>query len=54
MSTISTRLVEAAKETSRPAHLDDLIPGLYQAFQEVFSKESFDELPDQKEWESCN
>jgi len=51
MSTISTRLAEAAKETSRPAHLDDLIPRPYQAFREVFSKESFDELPDRKEWD---
>jgi len=50
-STISTRLAEVAKETSQPAHLDDLIPRPYQAFREVFSKESFDELPDWKEWD---
>jgi len=40
-----------AKEGSRPAQLDDLIPGPYQAFQEVFSKESFNELLDWKQWD---
>ena len=40
-----------AKEGSWPAQLNDLIPRPYRAFWEVFSKESFGELPDWKQWD---
>ena len=44
MTMISTRLTEAAKEDAPAAKLE-MLPKPYLGFQDVFSKESFDELP---------
>ena len=45
------QLTEAARDTSAPASLDKILPGLYHAFQDIFSKESFDKLPEWKQWD---
>jgi len=36
------------KHQERPK---DIVPKLYQEFRDVFGKESFNELPDQKQWD---
>ena len=51
MTTISTWLAEAAKEDTSAAKLEDMLLKLYLNFRDVFSKESFDELPEQKQWD---
>ena len=51
MTTISTQLAEAAKEDTPAAKLKDLLLKPYLDFRDVFSKESFDELPEQKQWD---
>src|SRR6266481_968318 len=51
MSTVSTRLAEAARDTSPPACLEDILPEQYHAFRDIFSKESFDRLPKWKQWD---
>ena len=32
-------------------HFKDIVPKPYQEFKDVFTKESFDKLPDQKKWD---
>src|SRR6266481_5776579 len=44
-------LAEAAQDTSAPASLDEILPEPYHAFRDVFSKESFDKLPERKQWD---
>ena len=44
--TVSTRLAEAARDDSPPLHFEDIVPELYLGFQDIFSKESFDKLPE--------
>ena len=51
MTTISTRLAEAAKEDAPTAKLEEMLLKPYLGFQDVFSKESFDELPERKQWD---
>ena len=51
MSTVSMRLAEAAKGDTSLTKLEDMIPELYLDFWDVFSKESFNELPEQKQWD---
>ena len=51
MPTTSMQLAEAAKEDTPTAKLKDMLPKLYLNFQDVFSKESFDELPEWKQWD---
>ena len=48
MTTISTRLAEAVKEDTPAAKLEDMLLKPYLGFQDMFSKESFNELPEQK------
>ena len=50
-SAISTHLAEAdaAKQDKKP--LEDMIPTRYCGFHEVFSKDSFDELPGKCKWD---
>ena len=43
------QLTEAAKEDTPTAKLKEMLPKLYLGFWDVFSKESFDELPEQKQ-----
>ena len=50
-TTISTRLTEAVKGDTPTAKLKEILPKQYLSFQDVFSKESFDELPEWKQWE---
>ena len=51
MTTISTWLAEAAKKDTPTAKLKDMLPKPYINFQDMFSKESFNELPDWKQWD---
>ena len=48
--TISQRLMEAAEGT-RMKHFKDIVPKPYQEFKDIFAKESFYELLDQKNWD---
>src|SRR5882724_1283419 len=48
--TISQKLAKAAGGTSS-THFEDIVPKPYQEFWDVFAKESFDELPDWKQWD---
>src|SRR5882724_10956098 len=48
--TISQKLAEAAGGTSSTC-FENIVPKPYQEFQDVFAKESFDKLPDQKQWD---
>ena len=45
------QLAEAAKEDTPAAKLEEMLPKPYLGFQDVFSKESFDELPKWKQWD---
>src|SRR5882672_9745344 len=47
---ISQRLMEAAEGT-RMTRFKDIVPKPYQEFKDVFAKESFNELLDQKKWD---
>jgi len=46
---VSQRLAEAEGEAHSMC-FEDIVPIPYQEFQDVFAKESFDELPNQKKW----
>src|SRR5882724_6323930 len=48
--TISQKLAKAVGGTSS-THFEDIVPKPYQEFWDVFAKESFDELPDWKQWD---
>ena len=50
-TTISTRLTEAAKGDTPTAKLKEILPKPYLSFQDVFPKESFNELPEWKQWD---
>ena len=52
-STISQRLAEAFKQNSKPAASDvsSDLPDYLREFEDVFSKESLDVLPDTKPWD---
>jgi hypothetical protein len=51
--TISQRLAEAATRTQREASkgFKELVPDYLHEFEDVFSKTSFDTLPDRKKWD---
>src|SRR5882724_6296564 len=48
--TISQKLAEATGGTSSTC-FEDIVPKPYQDFWDIFAKESFDKLPDQKQWD---
>ena len=48
---MSTWLAEAAKGDAPPTELEDVVPEPYLDFWDVFSKESFDELLERKQWD---
>src|SRR5467141_2360613 len=48
--TISQRLAEAAEGPHKTC-FEDIVPKPYQEFKDVFTKESFDKLPDRKKWD---
>ena len=50
-STISQRLAEAFQKNSIPADFEKHIPEHLRDFHSVFSKESFDNLPESKPWD---
>ena len=50
-STISQRLAEAFKRNSEPPDYEKHIPPHLRDFHSVFSKESFDDLPEPKPWD---
>ena len=52
-STISQRIAEgfARNQPASKASLEDLVPSYALAFRDVFEKESFDSLPDHREWD---
>ena len=45
--TILQKLAEAAGDTWS-MHFEDIVPKPYQEFKDIFTKESFDELPNKK------
>jgi hypothetical protein len=50
-ATTSQRLAEAFAKNSRPQSFRDTVPDHLHDFEDVFSKESFDTLPDRKQWD---
>ena len=51
-ATTSQRLSEAfAKNSAGPKAFQDSVPAAFHDFEDVFSKESFDALPDRKQWD---
>ena len=48
---VSMWLAEAAKADAPPTELKDVVPEPYLDFWDVFSKESFDELLEWKQWD---
>lgn len=49
--TPSTRLAEEAAKDKPKLSFEAMVPSEYRDYADVFSKESFDELPDQKPWD---
>ena len=49
-STVSTRLAEAAEKQRLKRDWKVVVPEAYHAFEKVFLKESFDELPQRRKW----
>ena len=50
-STISQQLAQQLAESSPKKSFEDLVPQSYQDFRDIFSKESFDQLPLHKSWD---
>ena len=50
-TTISQQLAEKANESVQEKAFEDLVPESYHDFKDVFSKESFDQLPSRKPWD---
>ena len=50
-STVSQRLAEAATRFQVQKSFKDIVPVHYHKFEQVFLKESFDELPSHKKWD---
>src|SRR5215813_8420998 len=52
-TTIATRLAEAAHKLNadKPKGFKDIVPSYLHDFEEVFSKTSFDSLPEHKQWD---
>src|SRR5882724_14931 len=48
--TISQKLAEASGDNCSTC-FKDIVPKPYQEFQDVFTKEAFDELPNRKQWD---
>src|SRR5882724_9832925 len=48
--TISQKLTEASCD-NHSTHFEDIVPKPYQEFQDVFAKEVFNKLPNQKQWD---
>src|SRR6266545_3432641 len=50
-TSISQRLAEGFRRNSTPATFDEHVPSYLRHFHSVFSKDSFDELPETKPWD---
>ena len=50
-TTISTQLAEATKEDTPTAKLKEMLLKPYLGFWDMFSKKSFNELPERKQWD---
>jgi hypothetical protein len=50
-STVSQRLAEGFAANSGQKSFRDLVPESLHEFEDVFSKESFDSLPDRRKWD---
>src|SRR5688572_8133418 len=51
-SSVSQRLAEEAKKHGSPKKsFEELVPSHYHQFKDIFSKESFDQLPERKLWD---
>jgi len=48
---ISQQLAEAFHRNTTPKDFRDAVPNYLHDFESIFSKESFDVLPDQKPWD---
>jgi len=48
--TISQQLAQQLAESAPKKSFKDLVPKSYQDFKDIFSKESFDQLPLRKPW----
>jgi transposase InsO family protein len=49
--TVSQRLAEAFARNSKPKNFRELVPSYLHDFEDVFSKESFDSLPERRKWD---
>ena len=50
-STFATRLAEAHAKNSEKKSFRDLVPESLHEYEDMFSKESFDTLPDHRKWD---
>lgn len=50
-TTTSQQLAEEALKAKPKQSFEEMVPPQYQDFHDIFSKESFDELPQQKPWD---
>ena len=50
-STVSQRLTEAFAKNTDKQSFRDVVPESLHDFEEVFSKESFDTLPERRKWD---
>ena len=50
-TTMSQQLAEEALKSSEPKSFEEIVPPSYHEFQDIFSKESFDELPERWPWD---
>jgi hypothetical protein len=50
-STVSQRLAEEFTKDAKPKTFHDLVPSSLHDFEDIFSKESFDELPQRRKWD---
>ena len=48
--TISQKLTEASGD-NHSTRFKDIVPKPYQEFQDIFTKEAFDKLPNRKQWD---
>jgi hypothetical protein len=51
LSTVSRRLVEAFAKNSKPKDFQDIVPTSLHAYTDVFSKTTFDSLPEHHKWD---
>ena len=50
-TTAAQQLAEEVFKSLKPKSFEDSVPACYHEFQDIFSKESFDELPERWPWD---